>query len=578
MYQGGIPGGLSCHAYANGQQRANEEFGDSISMFARTAVEGVFGILPELQNGIINISPGFPRDWKEASISTPDMSYRFHKADSEITIEVDTAQPLRIHYRVPLFEASGAEVSINGSRAEARIEPGIGASFVEVTGPVTTKSSFNVKFGPRPTTLRFKPVVATGARLTIGSAGPPLQEFKDPQAILGQAKLTAQSLSGTIKNQLGPHTLFVLFGAPKASAWEPVNLEVRPPVEILNPQLDLNSGGCTFVLRNNTGTAMKVKATALWAGRTTPLEGDLPSDVEERFTAEGNVTALLPGKNLLQIAGLPIASTVTTEVLYWPQALADTGRELKWKPLRMDQFYNDSLSTVLSHPFWTSNSDYPYAVCRDSVLASLVRDRPSGRLNDRLLRARVNDQGVFVTHLGMPFAQRAEGNNLVALSRWKEFPDHITLPVEDVARKIYLLISGITFPMQSQIANVRVVVNYADGGKSEVDLINPENFDSGWAGFFGGNYHYAANGMEVIGTLPPGEMDLWAPLMAVARAGTILGQQGVPEVLDHSKWATATHADIVDVDSDPSRRIQNVEVTVLSNEIIVALYGITLLK
>ena len=354
-------------------------------------------------------------------------------------------------------------------------------------------------------------------------------------------------------------------------------MEVRPPVEILNPQLDLNSGGCTFVLRNNTGTALKAKAPVLWAGRTTHLDVDLPSDVEQKFTAEGNVTALLLGKNLLQIAGLPIASTVTTEVLYWPQALPVTGREMNWKPLRLDQFYNDSLSTVLSHSFWTSDTDYPYAVCRDYMLEHLVGDR-AGRPNDRLLRARVNNQGVFVTHLGMPFAQRAEGNNLVALSRWKEFPDHITLPVEDVARKVYLLISGITFPVQSQIANLRVVVNYADGGKSNFDLVNPENFDTGWAGFYGGNYHYAANGMEVIGTGPPEEKDVMSRDMPLARPVTILAQQGVPELLDYSDWAAATHADIVDVDCDPSRRIQNVEITVLSNEIIVALYGVTLLK
>jgi hypothetical protein len=45
-----------------------------------------------------------------------------------------------------------------------------------------------------------------------------------------------------------------------------------------------------------------------------------------------------------------------------------------------------------------------------------------------------------------------------------------------------------------------------------------------------------------------------------------------------AQWATATHADIVDVDCDASRRIQSLEMTVLSNEIIAALHGITLLK
>jgi len=66
--------------------------------------------------------------------------------------------------------------------------------------------------------------------------------------------------------------------------------------------------------------------------------------------------------------------------------------------------------------------------------------------------------------------------------------------------------------------------------------------------------------------------------MPVARPATILGQQGAPELLDYAKWVTPTHADIVDVDCDLSRRIQNLEITVLSNEIIVALHGVTLLK
>jgi hypothetical protein len=211
------------------------------------------------------------------------------------------------------------------------------------------------------------------------------------------------------------------------------------------------------------------------------------------------------------------------------------------------------------------------------MLEHLVGDR-SGRPNDNLLRSRVNAAGVFLTHVGIPFAERAVGNNVVILSRWKEFPDHISVPVQEVARKVYLLISGITFPMQSQIANVRVVVNYAEGGKSSLDLVNPDNFDSGWRGFYGGNYHYAANGMEVIGSGPPEEKDDEAKTMPIARPGTILAEQGVPEPLDYSKWTSATHADIVDVDCDPSRKIQDVVITVLSNEIIAAVHGITLLK
>jgi hypothetical protein len=131
--------------------------------------------------------------------------------------------------------------------------------------------------------------------------------------------------------------------------------------------------------------------------------------------------------------------------------------------------------------------------------------------------------------------------------------------------------------MQSQIPNARIILRYTDGKESKLDLVNPENFDNSWGGY-GGSYHYAANGMEMIGTAPEGEIDLMARSIPVSRPGALLGQQGVPEDLDYAKWAGPAHADIIDVDCDPSREIQSAEVTVLSNEIIVAVHGITLMK
>jgi len=578
MYQGAVPGGLSCHAYLNGQQRANEEFGDAISMFARTAVEGVFGILPEMQQDVINISPGFPSKWSEASISTPDLSYEFHRTGSEIILRVNTLRAVRIHYRIPLFNASLVKVSVNGSATEAHLEPGISESFVDVTGPLGRQSDLRIQFQPRGIALRCPPVVVPGARLNIQFTGASYRGVKDPQGVLGPISSSGGTVSGTVKGALGWHTLFLRLGGAKDSRWEPVNVDVRPAVEILAPRLDFNTGQCDFSIRNNRAAAMEAHATAHWAGRTTRLDVRLRPGAEERFRTLGNLSALLQGKNRLEISGLPGASRVTTDVLYWPPAPPAAAPSMHWKLLRLERFYNDSLSTVLSHPFWTSDTVHGDPVCRDYMLEHLAGSR-SGRPNDNFLRSRVNSQGVFVTHSGIPFAERAAGKNIVALSlTWKIFPDHLVVPVERTARKVYFLISGVTFPMQSQIANARIVINYADGGKANLDLVNPKNFDSSWAGFFGGSYHYAANGMEVIGNLSQGGLDLMSRSMPVARPATVLGQEGAPEQLDYHQWAYPTHADIVDVDCDSSCKIQNVEVRVLSNDVIMAVHGITLLK
>jgi hypothetical protein len=570
MYLGAVPGGLSCHAYVNGAQRSNEEFADSISMFARTVVEGLFGILPELQRSVIHLSPGFPEQWRTASINTPDVAYRFRKTDSEISLDVNTVRPARIHFRVPLFDSGLKEVLLEGSPARARVEAGLGQSLVDLTGPEGTRSRLLIRFVPRNATLHFRPVAVPGEVWTVRVEGSPLRELKDPQGVLGQARLSAESASGTIIGPVGWHTLFALVGGANASSWEPVNVEIRPAVEVLNPRLEAAFGRCRFGLRNNTAQEIDAKAHSLWAGNGTTLDVRLRAGAEQQFTAEGSPDRLLLGRNRLDLSGFPGLGPVSAEVLYWPEA--PPNRKESWRTLPLDSFYNDSFATVLLHHFWSS--EYPYPVCRDYAIDHLIPSAGRNRIpDDSRLRSSVDDRGVFLTHYGIPFAQRQQDNNLVALSRWSEFPRQVEIPVHGPARKIYLLLSAITFPIQSHIANARVTVRYADGGKSELDLVNPDNFDNGW-GKFGGTDHYAANGMELL--------SLTQTRKKQSHSLEILDQLDVPGLVRirdlADKWEERPHADIIDVDCDARRNIESVELEVLSNEIIVGLLGVTLLQ
>ena len=80
------------------------------------------------------------------------------------------------------------------------------------------------------------------------------------------------------------------------------------------------------------------------------------------------------------------------------------------------------------------------------------------------LRAGVDARGIYTARGGIPFAQRATGHNAVMLSRWRGFPKSVEIPAGRAARKLYLMASAATFPMQSHIANARVTIVYADGG------------------------------------------------------------------------------------------------------------------
>ena len=64
---------------------------------------------------------------------------------------------------------------------------------------------------------------------------------------------------------------------------------------------------------------------------------------------------------------------------------------------------------------------------------------------------------------------------------------------------LYLMISGMTFPAQSHVVNLRVTLRYADGQTQSVDLVNPFGIGDCWSTWCGRFHDTAANGFENIG-------------------------------------------------------------------------------
>lgn len=90
MYLGSSPGNfgqLSFYDAARGE--CYRDFGDVIGITSRALIQGLFGIEPDALNGKCYIRPGFPSEWKEASVSTPYMYYSYHRAGSKVTLKIE---------------------------------------------------------------------------------------------------------------------------------------------------------------------------------------------------------------------------------------------------------------------------------------------------------------------------------------------------------------------------------------------------------------------------------------------------------------------------------------------------------
>lgn len=101
-YLGGSPGNFGQISYYDrARGELYRDFSDNVGISARAFIEGLYGIRPDALNGRCYIRPGFPVEWKKASIQTPYMKYSFRREGNKEIYEIEQnfAQPLQIVLR-----------------------------------------------------------------------------------------------------------------------------------------------------------------------------------------------------------------------------------------------------------------------------------------------------------------------------------------------------------------------------------------------------------------------------------------------------------------------------------------------
>lgn len=80
------------------------------------------------------------------------------------------------------------------------------------------------------------------------------------------------------------------------------------------------------------------------------------------------------------------------------------------------------------------------------------------------------------TPQGVPFLWYGEGNNISFTSMWDNYPARIDFPVNRTGSAAFFLVSGSTNVMQCQIANAVIRLHYADGLTDSLELVPPINY------------------------------------------------------------------------------------------------------
>lgn len=189
-YAGGMPGGFS-------HIGAGADFGDSVNMFPRAVVNGMFGYEPDYPNGVVRFRPALPTGWPSAALRSPDFSFRVRREGEVDRYTVTLTREAALDFRLPVRAERVARVTVDGADVPWTVEPGFGCTWLRLR--VTSRRSADIAIHLE---RRVAPVEAVewsgrvGELFSLPIAPGKLVGVQDPQGALTGVRVQDGRITG----------------------------------------------------------------------------------------------------------------------------------------------------------------------------------------------------------------------------------------------------------------------------------------------------------------------------------------------------------------------------------------------
>lgn len=472
MYLGASPGSIQQLSFYDAMRgELYRDFADPIGMTARSLVEGLFGVHPQLMEKCLVIEPGFPAQWDQASISTPDIDYEMIKSNlkEEYRIRHHFIDIEEIILKLDVVRGVDS-VLVNGRPAEWKIsKESIGLPGIEINIRELSEAFIEIYYNHEKLfndELKFTGICGAKINLPIGDQTS-ISEVFDPQHCLTEVNLDVTSPSIILGNVPGNKIIFIKILQGEFLWWMPIKLKINKPVEITTGINTL--GKNNLHITNYSGK--EIHSKVIINGEESKEIIVSPGKKNPNYTLPDHLLVCGTNEIILKWDTFEyISSLINWEIT---NKNKNTYRSIDLTPLynaEVDQVFNQQYlsprptsATVQLPTQGIGNWCYPYI---------------HPELDDGGLRELTGSDDVFNSHNDIPFRTPGqEGKaNIIFTSQWNNYPDLVTIPLKGKASHAYFLMAGTTNPMQSRIVNGKLTIFYQDGSKSELELINPDTW------------------------------------------------------------------------------------------------------
>ena len=196
--------------------------GDSLGLFARAVVEGLFGVLPDLLRATLTIRPGFPADWTAAELHHPEIDLIYARDGLRETLHITSRlpHPVALTLLLPALTTADPVVLANGAAYPSHFDPNsTGRPRLVLTDfPAATEWAIDIRWHGKPPLAVPAPALLHAGDPIPLPTGATLAQLDDPQGCSSNGVATTP----------GHHAVFLRVVEQKCGYWLPIPLEILP--------------------------------------------------------------------------------------------------------------------------------------------------------------------------------------------------------------------------------------------------------------------------------------------------------------------------------------------------------------
>lgn len=556
MYLGGSPGNIvQISSFDAVRGEAYRDFGDPVGMFSRALVEGLFGIVPDALNKTLLIRPGLPSAWNFASFATPDISFDFKRTGKSDVYTVVPKLPVTLNLKFQAIARGQVQTVLINEKPTPwkNAADAVGKPMIEFNVPAAGKYVIRVVWKEPMSLLPSKEkTYVAGDVIAERFTNAAVLKVYDPQNVLAGIKTFSNGFSAKINAINGNYTVFVQLKQGSLLWWMPVCFKVAQAIELISSK-DLEESSNVFRLQNNT--TRNIAAIVSVNGYRTSVQIAAGKLSGEQIIPE---TELIPGTNQLTVTAS--AKIMTIQLVNW-----DGRKQCKQETINLAPYFNDKVTQIFKNKYlsprpttttlqlpWQGIGDWPHPLETFDVNDSGFR-KMAGEKNEIML-----PQGIRFNTPG------EEGkNNILFTSQWDNYPSEKKISLTGKASHAYFLMAGSTNPMQSQLSNGEIVVEYTDGSVDTLALRNPETW---WPI----DQDYYTDGFAFSLKKP-------RPIRIHLLPGKIVSGEESKQMFNGKKIPGGA-ATVLDMPLDNSRILKSMTLKTIANDVVIGLMAVTLIR